>query len=366
MEFLHHPDVSQQAAHFHPKKDVVITSSLDCSIRFWCLETFKKHKDIIKLKNAQGAVKSGCTTCSINPEGTLVGATTQNGELHFYPLDGPYTRAVHRYNTAHEFGSDTSCVRFSKDTFTVYTRGGDDTLKVWDLRKIDSGPLVVFDNLPNKYGETSCVESPDGDVFVTGTSVKGSERDLGKLIFYTKSRLEMVKSIDVTSESVISILWHEKLNQIMCGCSDKSVHVLYNPSISTNGVMYCVTKHPKRLKPEDQSFALNIQNPHALPLFKDQPSARRAREKARQDPIRSHRPEAPQIGPGCGGRLGSSLTASIMRDLVTKTEIKSDPREALFKYHKEGESVWFRAYEKTQPKPIFREIPSEDKEQERK
>eukprot|EP01126_Amoeba_proteus_P028091 TRINITY_DN2776_c0_g1_i1.p1 TRINITY_DN2776_c0_g1~~TRINITY_DN2776_c0_g1_i1.p1 ORF type:complete len:254 (+),score=31.82 TRINITY_DN2776_c0_g1_i1:391-1152(+) len=74
------------AAHFHPKKDVVITSSLDCSIRFWCLETFKKHKDIIKLKNAQGAVKSGCTTCSINPEGTLVGATTQNGELHFYPL----------------------------------------------------------------------------------------------------------------------------------------------------------------------------------------------------------------------------------------------------------------------------------------
>lgn len=122
----------------------------------------------------------------------------------------------------------------------------------------------------------------------------------------------------------------------------------------------------------------NIQNPHALPLFKDMPTARRAREKARQDPIKSHRPEEPQTGVGFGGRLGSSLTASIMKDLVQKTEIESDPREALFKYHQEGgmfdnspkcdanfileSSKWFKAYEETQPKPIFREEDPEEEE----
>eukprot|EP01127_Copromyxa_protea_P006905 TRINITY_DN16844_c0_g1_i1.p1 TRINITY_DN16844_c0_g1~~TRINITY_DN16844_c0_g1_i1.p1 ORF type:complete len:567 (+),score=137.55 TRINITY_DN16844_c0_g1_i1:310-2010(+) len=352
-------------AVFHPlKRDVAITSSLDCTIRIWNLESYREHKHIIKLKNAQGAVKSGVTAMGIDSQAKLIAACTQNGELHFYPMDGPYTKTSSRFNTAHQFGSETSSVRFSKDNIHLYTRGGDDTLKVWDIRKIEGGPLKVFEDLPNKYSETSVVESPSGELIATGTSVKGSQNDVGSLVFFSKSTLEQVKKIEVSTESVISILWHPELNQIFCGCSDRNVHVLYNPEKSKKGVMYCVSKHPKKVHAEDQQFAMNIQNPHALPLFKDQPSARRAREKARQDPVRSHRPDAPQIGPGAGGKLGSSLTASIMKDLVVKTEIKADPREALFKYHNDGEkSVWFQAYAKTQPTAIFRDVEEEEEEE---
>jgi len=190
---------------------------------------------------------------------------------------------------------------------------------------------------------------------------------VGSLFFFDRATLSQISKVDVSQESVISVLWPEPLNQIICGCSDKNIHVLYNPAVSKKGVMLAVTKHPKRLKPEDQEFALNIQNPHALPLFKDQPSARRVREKARQDPSKSAHPEPPQIGPGVGGRLGSSLTASIMKDLVQKTEIHTDPREALLKFHQADNknSFWFKAYEETQPKPIWREPEDEEKEDEK-
>lgn len=147
---------------------------------------------------------------------------------------------------------------------------------------------------------------------------------------------------------------------LSCGCTDKNVHVLYNPDFSQKGVMGCVKKHPKRERHEDFvaiqyahlywkkiSLIRNIQTPHSLPMFKQQKSTRRAREKAKSDPTRAAIPVAPQIGPGTGfqhnwsfyliigGRLGSSLTASIMKGLVQKTNIDNDPRAALLKYHDE-------------------------------
>lgn len=51
---------------------------------------------------------------------------------------------------------------------TIVTRGADDTMKVWDIRKLTVGPLIVFDDLPNKYQETDAVFSPDGNVICTG------------------------------------------------------------------------------------------------------------------------------------------------------------------------------------------------------
>jgi hypothetical protein len=45
--------LTAQAAFFHPsEKETVITSSMDCTVRIWDLENIKKHKEIIKLRNA--------------------------------------------------------------------------------------------------------------------------------------------------------------------------------------------------------------------------------------------------------------------------------------------------------------------------
>lgn len=63
-----------------------------------------------------------------------------------------------------------------------------------------------------------------------------------------------------------------------------------------------------------------IHNPHALPLFRDQPSRKRQREKILKDPVKSHKPEAPMTGPGHGGRLGTTkgslLTQYLMKVMV--------------------------------------------------
>jgi WD40 repeat protein len=172
------------SAFFHPTTaEYVYTSSMDCSIRLWDLNNHKKHKEIIKLRNAQGAVRSGVSTCSMDPTGTTIGAVCVDGSLQLFPTKGPFSRASARYDTAHEFGSETSSIAFSKDGNTIATRGGDDTLKVWDRRKLTIGPLMVFANLPNKYQETDVVFSPDGSVICTGTSLS-KDSDVGKLAFF--------------------------------------------------------------------------------------------------------------------------------------------------------------------------------------
>jgi WD40 repeat protein len=341
------------SAFFHPTQpQTVFTSSNDCSIRLWDLNSFKKHKEIIKLRNSQGAVRSGVSTCNIDSTGTTIGCVCVDGSLQFFPSKGPYTRAILRFDSAHQFGSETSSLIFSSDGNTVVTRGGDDTMKIWDKRKLTTGPLVTFDGLPNKYQETDVVLSPDESVVCTGTSLS-PDSAVGKLFFYDMKSLTFIQEVSITDNSVISLLWHPKLNQIMCGCTDHKVHVLYNPELSTKGVLYCVTKHPKRDKYEDFVGVQNIQTPHALSMFKKTPSTRRAKEKAKSDPLKAAIPLAPQIGPGAGGRLGSSLTASIMSGLVQKRQFDNDPRASLLKYHDEKGLKELEIYKKTQPVPIF-------------
>lgn len=59
-----------------------------------------------------------------------------------------------------------------------------------------------------------------------------------------------------------------------------------------------------------------IHNPHALPLFRDQPSRKRQRDKILKDPIKSHKPELPITGPGYGGRVGASKGSLLTQYLL--------------------------------------------------
>ena len=78
---------------------------------------------------------------------------------------------------------------------------------------------------------------------------------------------------------------------------------------------------------------------HALPMFRDDQSRslKRRREKARADPVLSHKPEPPLPGKGAGGRVGtgSSLGAYVRKiAALEKVDKDVDPREALLKYAK--------------------------------
>lgn len=111
--------------------------------------------------------------------------------------------------------------------------------------------------------------------------------------------------------------------KIFATAGDKSqggTHVLYDPTLSEKGALVCVARAPRKKSIDDFEAKPVIHNPHALPLFRDQPSRKREREKTLKDPLKSHKPELPMTGPGFGGRVGASkgslLTQYLMKVMV--------------------------------------------------
>jgi len=134
--------------------------------------------------------------------------------------------------------------------------------------------------------------------------------------------------------------------------------VLYDPELSTRGALMCVVRRPRRHDPADVELDRPIQNPHSLPMFKQEPTGRRKREKDRKDPIKSHKPDLPTQGPGTSGR--GSYTAHLLKSMGSLKPVRDeDPREAILKFAQEAEEnpIYFGAYKKTQPKPVFNTEP---------
>ncbi|CAI7737500.1 unnamed protein product [Closterium sp. NIES-54] len=146
---------------------------------------------------------------------------------------------------------------------------------------------------------------------------------LGWLQFYSKETLELVRVTGVSpDQSVVRVLWHAHLNQIFATCGDKKVgstHILYEPTLSERGALVCVARAPHAPRPKDlcaRVAAPAIRNPHALPMFCDEPSRKRQREKARKVPVASQRPDLPMEGPGHGGRVGHTKGTLLIQYLL--------------------------------------------------
>lgn len=206
--------------------------------------------------------------------------------------------------------------------------------------------------------------SPDQSLLLTGTSVKRGE-GTGLVVFYDTQTYEKVMQLGVAPASVVSILWHPTINQIVVGDSEYNAHVYFDPKISEKGALLCATRAPRRKHPEDMEFGSNIINPHALDMFKAPRSRKRQREKDRKDPIKSRRPDLPVSGPGRSGKLGTSLTQHIMKSQIKQTFREEDPRDAFLRHAEEAEQnpVWFGVYKQTQPKPIFAEAEDNGEEE---
>lgn len=93
-------------------------------------------------------------------------------------------------------------------------------------------------------------------------------------------------------------------------------HILYDPTLSERGALVCVSRAPRKKSVDDYQVKPVIHNPHALPLFRDQPSRKRQREKILKDPLKSHKPEIPITGPGHGGRVGSTKGSLLTQYLL--------------------------------------------------
>lgn len=312
---------------------------------------------------------------------------------------------------AHEADGEITCLEFSTDGHTMISRGGDETLKVWDLRKFQQ-PLAVFGDLPSNNSNTQCCFSPKDDLILTCTSStrnnnsnrsskkKGEEEgkrqqqeETGCLVFIDKKELKLIQKLAITGSgsgingAAVAVQWHPKINQILVGAGDRksgAVHVLYDSELSEKGVMMAAGRRPRPVNPFDftasssspsSAAGMKIYNPNALPLFREEmpgfggggSQKRKEQEEARgggERTAKSFKPEIGQaaVGGGVGakGKLGTSqsglLTQYLMKTQgLLKKPVDEDVRASILRHAgKEGEFSRLTAvYEKTQPEKIF-------------
>ncbi|XP_008783745.2 WD repeat-containing protein 70 [Phoenix dactylifera] len=358
---------------WNPKsKETILTSSEDGSLRIWDVADFKSQKQVIKPKLARPA-RIPVTACVWDREGKRIVGGIGDGTIQLWSIKpGWGSRPDIHVEKAHV--DDITGLKFSTDGQILLSRSADSTLKVWDLRQMKS-PVKVFEDLPNHYAQTNPAFSPDEQLILTGTSVEKEGSSGGLLCFFDRRKLELVSRVGISPKySVICCAWHPKINQVFATVGDKKeggTHILYDPSISKRGALVCVGRAPRKKSVDDFEAQPVIHNPHALPLFRDQPSRKRQREKALKDPMKSHKPELPVTGPGFGGRVGTTkgslLTQYLMKQggLIKETWMEEDPREAILKYAdvaaKDPKYI-APAYADSQPEPVFAKSDSEEEE----
>ncbi|KAK2648584.1 hypothetical protein Ddye_016073 [Dipteronia dyeriana] len=358
---------------WHPKtKETILTSSEDGSLRIWDVNDFKSQKQVIKPKLARPG-RVPVTTCAWDREGKCIAGGIGDGSIQIWNLKAGWGS---RPDVCVEKGhsDDITGLKFCSDGRILLSRSFDNSLKVWDLRQMKES-LTVFKDLPNHYAQTNIAFSPDEQLFLTGTSVERESTTGGLLCFVDRAKLELVSRVGISPTcSVVQCSWHPKLNQIFATAGDKSqggTHILYDPTLSERGALVCVARAPRKKSVDDFEAQPVIHNPHALPLFRDQPSRKRQREKMLKDPVKSHKPELPMTGPGFGGRVGTTkgslLTQYLLKQggMIKETWMDEDPREAILKYAdvaaKEPKFI-APAYAQTQPETFFAKSDSEDEE----
>lgn len=231
---------------------------------------------------------------------------------------------------------------------------------MWDVRNVKE-PVGVVTGLDNAHEETSVIFSPDSRLILTGTSARRGGSSKGTIAFFDATNLAPAcDPLPVAESSVISLCWPASLEQIFAGDAEGTISAYYDRERSTKGIILPLAKAP----PSSASHAVvgfsegAIISPHALPLFRAQKTRnlKKLKVRARQNPVLSRMPERPIEGPGVGGRLGSSVTQSIMKHIIRDTQRDEDPREALLRYAEVAErdpKFVAPAYQLTQPKPIL-------------
>ncbi|KAL1962595.1 hypothetical protein VTN77DRAFT_9388 [Rasamsonia byssochlamydoides] len=359
--------------------NICATAGTDSTVRIWDVNVGRSQKEVIVHKSrasgAAGRSRMTAVAWASPKQGgpNVLVAAAFDGSLIMWSGNGPFTRPAAEIRDAHTRDTWTSGIDISADGRLVVTKGGDDTIKLWDTRKFKQ-PIttVAHPSSSSRYPTSNIIFSPTSANILTGS-------ETGHLHILNPATLKPELVTPVTPGSpLITVLWHEKLNQILTGSANAETHVLYNPNMSTKGATLVMSKAPKRRHVDDdpnlttdlsEGFSGDsiVVGPNGVPhaaaasWSARHPTVGLTVSGRSRDPRRPHLPAQTPFAKSQPDErhIRENIPLSSMRD--------EDPREALLKYAEkaEKEPIFTRAWQKTQPKPIYAEI-SDDEEPEKK
>ncbi|EON66606.1 hypothetical protein W97_05852 [Coniosporium apollinis CBS 100218] len=364
---------------WHPtNRDLCVTAGTDSTLRIWDANNKRAQKEVIvhksRIAGSAGRTRMTAVAWGSPMQGgsNVLVAAALDGSLAMWSGEGPYHRPAADIRDAHTRDTWTSGVDISADGRLVVTRGGDDTIKLWDTRKFKQ-PIttVTHPSTSSQYPTSNIRFSPTSSNILTGSAT-------GDLHILNPATLKPELITPVTPGSpLITVLWHEKLNQIITGSANAETHVLYNPNTSTNGARLVMSKAPKRRHiDDDPNLTMDLAHgisgdsiitpggaqSAATSFAARHPNVGLTASGRSRDPRRPHVPVTTPFAKSQPDEkhIREHIPLSSMRD--------EDPREALLKYAEKAEKdpMFTNAWKTTQPKTIYAELSEEEDEPEKK
>jgi WD40 repeat protein len=360
---------------WHPtNRNWCVTAGTDSTLRIWDINNPRQQKDVIvhKSRAAGSAGRTRMTAVAwaspMQGGSNLLAAAALDGSLVMWSGDGPYSRPAAEIRDAHTRDTWISGLDIDSAGRLVVTRGGDDTIKLWDTRKFKQPIATISHTSTSSQYPTSNIRfSPNSTSILTG-SVEGNLHILNPGTL----KPELVTPVTPNSP-LITVLWHPKLNQIVTGSANAETHVLYNPNTSTGGAKTVMSRAPKRRHiDDDPNFTTDLSqgitgdaiitpgapSTHGTSFAARHPTVGLTASGRSRDPRRPHIPQTTPFAKGNPDEeyVKSQIPLSSLRD--------EDPRAALLKYADKAEKdpMFTNAWKTTQPKTIYAEL-SEDEEE---
>lgn len=316
-------------------KNICLTAGTDSTLRIWDINNKRKQKDIIvfksKVPGAGGRTRMTAAAWGSQAQGgnNIIVAAALDGTLVMYSGDGPFTRPAGEIREAHVPNTWTGGLDISADGRMVVTRGGDDTVKLWDTRKFKEPLVTVFHPSTSDHYPTSTIKySPNSTDIITGSPT-------GDLHVLNPANLrpEMVTPVTPGS-ALITVNWHPKINQIITGSANAETHVLFNPKLSSRGAVEAMSRAPKKRhvddNPEltmDQTAGLSADS-----IISPGGILPGSRKSGVTNTGRSKDPRRPQIPQQTPFMKNAPDEKHITENIPLARMLHEDPREALLKY----------------------------------
>ncbi|KAL7748530.1 hypothetical protein RI367_005940 [Sorochytrium milnesiophthora] len=370
---------SLTAVRWQPhQKQYFATASADSTVRVWDVAKTRRQQSVIVFKHGTGAkgsqARTAVTSLSYSQDGNLLAAGAADGSIRMWSSSGPFINAALEHASAHMSGSSLTSLEFGTDTHSLLTRGTDDVVKLWDMRKFKS-PVAMRNDVWTLFEQSNAIFSPTGGYVVAGTSCRKGD-ETGHLLLLSTRDMAVVDKIAIPG-SVVRVKWHAKINQILATTSGGSTHVLYDPVSSTRGARLCVSKPERTKQVDDMSDLLAERAVAAMSatstgytrdsdlLNPTGKLTKRKVEKLRKDPRATRAPGLPHKGPGAGGKIGESELQAQLRGMNNDRSRDEDPREAFLKHARAAQEdpYWIApAYKGTQPRNILAKQVLEEQE----